>query len=67
MFKGRQFDQSVILAYWKSLHAPGNVAVRFATEPARQHHRSRPPAGSDRKKGPKDQALGHSRGGTYTS
>ena len=33
---------------------------------ARQHHRSRPPAGCERKRGAKDQALGRSRGGLTT-
>lgn len=33
---------------------------------ARQHHCSRPPAGGERKRGAKDQALGRSRGGLTT-
>lgn len=33
---------------------------------ARQHHRSRAPAGGERKRGAKDQALGRSRGGLTT-
>src|SRR5258707_12631442 len=32
----------------------------------RQHHHSRPPAGGERKRGAKDQALGRSRGGLTT-